>query len=171
MFGCFPCCEQEDVLTKPEVPEVRIEPEVRIKPELCTKPGIKPVPVYITNFKEDVNDGDIQSAFQAFGAIKSIKIMRFPNGASRKFGFVNFSSPEEAELAVKQMHGKMFHGLPLHAALKEAKPERQEKALPPCEPKTKAMAERQQKPPTDPIAREPKVKVGRLSMLMVKCMT
>lgn len=56
-------------------------------------------------------DEDLQSAFSAFGEVVSASVVRFPDtGRSKGFGFVEFSSTEEAQKAKDEMDGKEIAG-------------------------------------------------------------
>lgn len=79
------------------------------------------VNLYIKNLPEDFDDERLQEEFAPFGTTTSAKVMRTPTGASRGFGFVCYSAPEEANKAVAEMNGKMLENRPLYVALAQRK--------------------------------------------------
>ncbi|KAG6495374.1 hypothetical protein ZIOFF_043177 [Zingiber officinale] len=83
--------------------------------------------LYLKNFEDNIEDDMLRELFSGFGTITSCKIMREPNGASKGFGFVSFSAPEEAARALAEMNGKLIGGKPLVVALAQDKAERKAK--------------------------------------------
>jgi len=79
------------------------------------------VNLYIKNLPEEFDDERLQEEFAPFGTTTSAKVMRTPTGASRGFGFVCYSAPEEANKAVAEMNGKMIENRPLYVALAQRK--------------------------------------------------
>ena len=61
--------------------------------------------VYIKNIHDEVDDDALRARFAEFGNITSVKVMRDDKGISRGFGFVCYSTPEEAKSAVNSMRG------------------------------------------------------------------
>jgi polyadenylate-binding protein len=59
----------------------------------------------------------LRSEFEPFGSITSCKVMRDEKGTSKGFGFVCFSSPDEATKAVAEMNNKMIGSKPLYVSL------------------------------------------------------
>ncbi|KAH9935013.1 uncharacterized protein B0H18DRAFT_979405 [Fomitopsis serialis] len=66
------------------------------------------VNLYIKNLEDDIDDERLRAEFEPFGAITSAKVMRDEKGTSKGFGFVCFSSPDEATKAVAEMNNKMI---------------------------------------------------------------
>lgn len=80
------------------------------------------VNLYIKNLDDDVDDDRLRQEFSVYGVITSAKIMRDDKtNASRGFGFVCFSSPEEATRAVTEMNGRMLGSKPIYVALAQRK--------------------------------------------------
>lgn len=76
------------------------------------------VNVYVKNLNEDVDDEKLRSFFGKFGNITSAVVMKDNVSAKSKgFGFVCFSTTEEANKAVMSMNGQMFDSKPLYVAL------------------------------------------------------
>ncbi|MCL7051507.1 hypothetical protein MKW94_006754, partial [Papaver nudicaule] len=80
--------------------------------------------VYVKNIDDSVDDEELRNLFSNCGAITSAKIMLDDKGISRGFGFVCFTTPEGAYLAVNSLHGYMCHGKPLYVAVAQTKEER-----------------------------------------------
>lgn len=62
--------------------------------------------IYVKNIDDNVSDEGLRDHFSACGTITSAKVMRDDKGISKGFGFVCFSTPEEANKAVNTYHGK-----------------------------------------------------------------
>ena len=75
------------------------------------------VNLYIKNLEDDIDDDRLRIEFEAYGAITSAKVMRDEKGTSKGFGFVCFSSPDEATKAVAEMNNKMIGSKPLYVSL------------------------------------------------------
>jgi len=75
------------------------------------------VNLYIKNLEDDVDDDKLRAEFEVFGAVTSCKVMRDDKGTSKGFGFVCFSTPDEATKAVAEMNNKMIGSKPLYVSL------------------------------------------------------
>ncbi|CAA0842927.1 Polyadenylate-binding protein 7 [Striga hermonthica] len=81
--------------------------------------------VYVKNIDDDVTDDELKQHFSKCGTITSEKIMRDDKGVSKGFGFVCFSTPEEANKAVYTLHGLVLRKKPLYVAIAQRKEDRQ----------------------------------------------
>ena len=67
--------------------------------------------IYVGNLAFNVTEDDLKEAFEAFGAIESVKIIsdKF-SGQSKGFGFVEMPDNSEADKAMKALNGKSLKG-------------------------------------------------------------
>jgi len=87
-------------------------------------PGVN---LYIKNLDESVDDAGLKDLFADFGTITSAVAMKDERGLCKGFGFVSFTSPNEATKAVTEMHLKVVKGKPLYVGLAEKREARQER--------------------------------------------
>lgn len=93
------------------------------------------VNLYVKNLDDCIDDERLRKEFSQFGTITSAKVSkeyvsivnadnRKTEGRSKGFGFVCFSSPEEATKAVTEMNGRILVSKPLYVALAQRKEDR-----------------------------------------------
>uniref|UniRef100_A0A672KGE0 RRM domain-containing protein n=1 Tax=Sinocyclocheilus grahami TaxID=75366 RepID=A0A672KGE0_SINGR len=82
------------------------------------------VNLYVKNLSDSVDSERLLREFSPYGTITSAKVMT-DGGRSRGFGFVCFSSPEEATRAITEMNCRIIDSKPIYVALAQKKKERQ----------------------------------------------
>ncbi|TAG74913.1 MAG: RNA-binding protein [Burkholderiales bacterium] len=84
--------------------------------------------LFVGNLSYSVQDSDLQQQFSDFGHVQSAKvIMERDTGRSKGFGFVEMSSSQEADAAVRGLNGKSVGGRDLNVNIArpmEARPPR-----------------------------------------------
>ena len=67
--------------------------------------------IYVGNMSFDVTEADLRAAFEAFGAVTSVNIIKDQySGQPRGFGFVEMPSASEGQAAITGLNGKDFMG-------------------------------------------------------------
>ena len=80
--------------------------------------------LYVKNLDDTIDDEKLRAEFEPYGTVTSAKVMRMRDGRSQGFGFVCFSSPEEAAKAITEMHGRFLGTKPLYVAVAQRKEDR-----------------------------------------------
>lgn len=77
--------------------------------------------IYVGNLARDVTDAELRKAFEAFGQVLSVVVIKDKfTGESRGFGFVEMSSNNEAKAAIQGLNGSVLKGRPMN--INEARP-------------------------------------------------
>jgi RNA recognition motif-containing protein len=77
--------------------------------------------IYVGNLPKEATEEDLRQAFEAFGQVRSVKIIKdMYTGDSRGFGFVEIPSSREAQSAIFGLDGKNLKGRTLK--VNEARP-------------------------------------------------
>jgi polyadenylate-binding protein len=81
--------------------------------------------LYVKNIPDDLDDAKLIDLFSPYGTILSAKVMcDSKTNRSRGFGFVCYSTPDEAKNAVQQLHQKPVSSKPLYVALAQTREKR-----------------------------------------------
>jgi len=72
------------------------------------------VSIYVGNLDDDINEGDLKTAFEPFGELLNVKVVRDPvTNKSKNIGFISFTNKPDAEKAIRDMHGAMLKTRPI----------------------------------------------------------
>lgn len=65
--------------------------------------------LYVGNLPYETTDADLEQLFSEFGTVKFAEVQHNRRtGRSRGFGFVEMSTPEEAQAAIAAMHQRAY---------------------------------------------------------------
>ena len=77
--------------------------------------------IYVGNLSYSVTEEDLRTAFEAFGAVDSVSIIKDKfSGQSKGFGFVEMGADGEARAAIAALNGKDLKGR--NVTVNEARP-------------------------------------------------
>jgi RNA recognition motif-containing protein len=77
--------------------------------------------IYVGNLSFDVTEDDLKEAFEPFGQVTSVNIIKDKfSGRSRGFGFVEMAAKAEGQAAIEGLNGKELREQPLR--VNEARP-------------------------------------------------
>jgi cold-inducible RNA-binding protein len=67
--------------------------------------------IYVGNLSYEVTEDDLQKAFEGFGQIESVRIIKDNySGRSKGFGFVEMSNNADAQSAINDLNDKELKG-------------------------------------------------------------
>jgi RNA recognition motif-containing protein len=71
--------------------------------------------IYVGNMSYDVTEADLRAAFEAFGSVTSVNIIKDQySGQPKGFGFVEMPSTSEAQAAITALNRKDLMGRALN---------------------------------------------------------
>jgi polyadenylate-binding protein len=80
--------------------------------------------IYVKNLPEDITKEKVDELFGKYGKITSSMIAFEKENKTRAFGFINYSTPEEAQASVEGMNGFEISGKKIYVARAQKKEER-----------------------------------------------
>jgi cold-inducible RNA-binding protein len=81
--------------------------------------------LYVGNLTYSTTEADLQTMFEQSGVVKSVQIIKDRDtGQSKGFGFVEMTTQEEAQNAIKALSGKEIDGRALTVNLARPREER-----------------------------------------------
>ena len=81
--------------------------------------------LFVGNLARNVTDADLRAAFEPFGTLSSVEVVKDKfGGGSKGFAFVEFPDKAEAEAAIAGLHRKPFMGQSMDVTEARPRPER-----------------------------------------------
>ena len=67
--------------------------------------------IYVGNLSYSVTEGDLRQAFEAFGEVETVNVLKdYDTGRSKGFGFVEMSNNADAQSAISDLNDKELKG-------------------------------------------------------------
>ena len=67
--------------------------------------------IYVGNLSHEVTEEDLKEAFEAFGEVETVKVLKdYDTGRSKGFGFVEMSNNADAHSAINALNDKELKG-------------------------------------------------------------
>ncbi|MEJ2728671.1 MAG: RNA-binding protein [Deltaproteobacteria bacterium] len=80
--------------------------------------------IYVGNLSNEVTEEDLKQAFEPFGEVESVKIIKDKyTNRSKGFGFVEMPSKAEGQSAIDDLNGKELKGKALNVNKARPRPE------------------------------------------------
>ena len=80
--------------------------------------------IYIANLAENITEDDLKKAFEAFGPVTSVNVIKDKyTNKSRGFAFVEMDSDKDGQAAIDGLNGKDLKGSTL--TVNEARPRKE----------------------------------------------
>jgi RNA recognition motif-containing protein len=77
--------------------------------------------IYVGNLSQQANEEDLRKAFEAFGSVKSVNVIKDKfSGVSKGFAFVEIEAKSEAQAAIQELNGTDLKGT--NIIVNEARP-------------------------------------------------
>jgi RNA recognition motif-containing protein len=70
--------------------------------------------INVSNLADEVTEDDLREAFEGFGQVTSVSIIKDSFGESRGFGFVEMPAKAEAQSAISGLNGRELKGRALN---------------------------------------------------------
>lgn len=81
--------------------------------------------LFVRNLPYKCADADLEELFSQYGEVTSAKVaVDRDTGRGRGFGFVEMSTQQQAEAAIRGLEGRDFDGRTLHVAMSEPRENR-----------------------------------------------
>ena len=81
--------------------------------------------IYVGNLTREVNEADLREAFQAFGKVDSVSLVKDKfSGLPRGFAFIEMGIADEAKAAIAGLHGTQLKGRSMDVNEARPQPER-----------------------------------------------
>ena len=80
--------------------------------------------IYVGNLSYEVTEEDLKEAFEVFGEVETVKVLKdYDTGRSKGFGFVGMSNNADAQSAINALNDKELKGRTLKVNTARARTE------------------------------------------------